>query len=66
MLGAVAYGACSSLRDAMGEMNAAQTILEPGTGEVARYHEVRHQVFQRMCTDRMVYRQIMAAGQEPS
>ncbi len=59
MLGAVASGHHPSLLAAMGAMNEAATIIEPTGGDVARFHQAKHRVFQRMHDDQLEYRALM-------
>jgi FGGY-family pentulose kinase len=59
MLGAVASGHHASLLGAMGAMNEAAAVIEPTGGDVARFHQAKHRVFQRMHDDQLEYRSIM-------
>jgi len=59
MLGAVACGRHPSLLVAMAAMNEAATIVEPTGGAVARFHQAKHRVFQRMYDDQVAYRAMM-------
>ena len=59
MLGAVASGHHASLLAAMGAMNEAATVIEPSGGDVARFHQAKHRVFQRMHDDQLEYRALM-------
>jgi FGGY-family pentulose kinase len=59
ILGAVACGDRATLVEAMGTMTRAGRVLEPAGGEVARYHEAKHRVFQRMYTDEIAIRELM-------
>jgi FGGY-family pentulose kinase len=59
MLGAVASGHHASLLAAMGAMNEAAAVIEPSGGEVARFHQAKHRVFQKMHDDQLEYRTIM-------
>jgi ribulose kinase len=59
MLGAVASGHYASLLAAMGAMNEAATVIEPTGGDVARFHQAKHRVFQRMHDDQLEYRALM-------
>jgi FGGY-family pentulose kinase len=61
MLGAVACGARASVVDAMRAMSAADRVIEPRGGEVARYFDAKYRVFLRMHEDQMAYRQMMRA-----
>jgi len=56
MLGAVASGAVTDLKDAMASMNAPETVVEPAGGEVRAYHERKHRIFHRMHADQLAYR----------
>jgi len=56
MLGAVAAGAVTDLKDAMASMNAPRTVVEPAGGEVRAYHERKHRIFHRMHADQRAYR----------
>jgi D-ribulokinase len=62
MLGAVASGRYPSLLSAMAAMNEAAALIEPTGGAVARFHDAKHRVFQRMYEDQLAYRAIMRAG----
>jgi FGGY-family pentulose kinase len=62
ILGAVASGDQPSVLAAMGAMSAADRVIEPASGAVARYHEAKHRVFQRMYQDQMAYRELMRGG----
>ncbi len=59
VLGAVAARGHSSVLDAMRAMTRPARVVEPEGGEVARYHEARHRVFQRLYSDQMAYRALM-------
>lgn len=61
ILGAVAAGAFPTVLEAMTAMNATGAVVRPRRGGVARYHHVKHQVFQRMHADFLAYRRIMAS-----
>jgi len=41
-------------------MTRSGRILEPATGEVARFHDAKHRVFLRMHQDQLAYREVMA------
>lgn len=60
VLGAVASGAFPSVLAAMSAMNSAGPVVAPATGRLARYHEAKHRVFQRMHADFLAYRRLMA------
>jgi len=59
ILGAVAAKLFASAIEAMGAMTAAERIIEPSGGDVARFHAAKHGVFLRMYDDQMAYRQLM-------
>lgn len=59
MLGAVASGDVPDLVTAMGSMSAAETAIEPASGEVRAYHERKHRVFHRMHEHQLAYRALM-------
>ncbi|HVJ19319.1 MAG TPA: FGGY-family carbohydrate kinase [Polyangiaceae bacterium] len=59
ILGAVAAKSHSSVLEAMTAMSRPARVVEPGGGEVARYHEARQRVFQRLYQDQMAYRALM-------
>ena len=59
ILGAVASGDFGSVLDAMAAMNKAGDVIEPAGGEVAKYHEAKHKIFQKMYEDQMAYLDIM-------
>jgi len=62
LLGAVAAGRYDSVLSAMHAMNAAGTVVVPHTGSVARYHQQKHAVFQRMYADQLAYRELMSTA----
>jgi FGGY-family pentulose kinase len=59
MMGAVAAGDQPSLLAAMGAMSAAKEVVVASRGEVARFHEKKHQIFHRMYEDQLAYAGIM-------
>ncbi len=59
MLGAVAAGDCATVTEAMTEMSAADTVIEPCQGATARYHDAKRQVFLEMYEDQMKYNSLM-------
>jgi FGGY-family pentulose kinase len=59
ILGAVAAGDQPSVAAAMAAMTRAGRIVEPTSGEVARFHDAKHRVFLRMHDDQLAYREIM-------
>ena len=59
ILGAVACGDQPSVAAAMGAMTRAGRVIEPAGGEVARFHDGKHRVFQRMYEDQLAYREAM-------
>jgi FGGY-family pentulose kinase len=60
ILGAVAAGAHPSVEAAMGAMTRSGRVIEPATGDTARFHEAKHRVFLRMHEDQLAYRELMA------
>jgi FGGY-family pentulose kinase len=62
MLGAVASGDQASVPAAMAAMSAVERVIAPAGGPVARHHDAKHQVFQRMIADQLAYRKLMAEG----
>jgi FGGY-family pentulose kinase len=62
MLGAVASGRQASVMCAMQAMSGVSRIVEPAGGEVAAYHALKHEVFQRMARDQLEYRRLMTEG----
>ncbi len=62
ILGAVAAGRFASVIEAMGAMNAAERVIQPTGGEVARYHEAKYRVFHRMYADQVEYRRLMESA----
>ncbi|MEZ4298329.1 MAG: FGGY-family carbohydrate kinase [Polyangiaceae bacterium] len=60
ILGAVASGDFPDLLAAMARMNAAGTVIQPESGDVAEYHRKKHHVFQRMHGDQIAYRAMMS------
>jgi FGGY-family pentulose kinase len=59
MLGAVASGAQPSVIGAMQAMSGVSEVVKPAGGEVAAYHALKHEVFQRMVRDQLEYRRLM-------
>jgi FGGY-family pentulose kinase len=59
ILGAVASGDQASVTAGMAAMTRAGRVIEPSGGEVARFHDAKHAVFQRMHDDQLAYRRIM-------
>jgi len=60
MLGAVAAGAFHTIEDAMAALTGASRVVEPGAGDIARYHARKYAVFHRMHADQLAYRELMA------
>ena len=60
ILGAVASGDFDSVLSAMAAMNATGEVIEPQRGDVARFHDRKHAVFQRMHEDQLAYRALMS------
>jgi FGGY-family pentulose kinase len=60
ILGAVASGDRASVVEAMTAMTRAGRVIEPGGGDVARFHEAKHRVFLRMHDDQLAYRELMS------
>ena len=59
ILGAVASGKYSSIMEAMAAMNSVGETVTPAGGAVARFHDAKHAVFQRMHDDQMAYRELL-------
>ncbi|HEV8248055.1 MAG TPA: FGGY family pentulose kinase, partial [Polyangiaceae bacterium] len=59
ILGAVAAGHYPGVLEAMAAMTRPARVIEPAGGEVARYHEAKQRVFQRLYSDQMAYRELM-------
>ncbi len=59
ILGAVASGDFASIPEAMARLSAVGERIRPAGGAVARYHDAKHAVFQRMFDDYLAYREIM-------
>ncbi|MHC4663164.1 MAG: FGGY-family carbohydrate kinase [Planctomycetota bacterium] len=62
ILGAVASKDFGSVMDAMAAMNGTGEIINPASGETAKYHEAKHEVFLKMHNDLLGYRQVMGTG----
>jgi FGGY-family pentulose kinase len=62
ILGAVAGGVHADLRAAMAAMSRPGATVAPEGGAVARYHDAKYAVFQRMYADQMAYRGLMAGA----
>jgi len=60
VLGAVASGHHQGVLPAMAAMNAADRIITPTKGVVARYHAAKYRVFHHLHTDFLTYRKLMA------
>lgn len=61
MLGAVASGHVPTILEAMCAMGGVGRRMEPSRGDVARYHDAKHAVFQRMYEDQLAYRGLMGS-----
>ena len=61
VLGAVASQHHGTVLDAMAAMNAADKVITPTQGAVARFHAAKHKVFHQMHTDFLGYRKLMSA-----
>jgi ribulose kinase len=59
MLGAVASGRQPSVLSAMQAMSGVSKVIEPARGDVAAYHALKHEVFQKMVHDQLEYRRLM-------
>ena len=59
VLGAVAAGRYPSVLAAMNAMNAADKVIAPAKGRIAKYHDRKYRVFHRMHHDFLNYRQMM-------
>ena len=59
ILGAVASGDRASVLEAMAQMTRAGRVIRPSGGAVARFHDAKHRVFQRMHEDQLAYREMM-------
>ncbi len=59
ILGAVAGGAYGSLLQAMSAMSRAGRTIIPSVGAIARYHNAKHAIFQRMYEDQLAYRDLL-------
>ncbi len=59
MLGAVASGEMENLLQAMATMSAAETILEPCSGATAEFHQAKYEVFRKLHSDQLAYRDLM-------
>jgi hypothetical protein len=46
----------------MAAMNEASEVIAPTGGAVARFHDAKHRVFQRMHEDQVAYRSLMGTG----
>ncbi len=62
ILGAVAGGVHPDLRTAMAAMTRAGAVIAPAGGAVARWHDAKYAVFQRMFADQMAYRALLDAA----
>jgi FGGY-family pentulose kinase len=59
ILGAVAAKDQPSVLAAMGAMNRAGQVIEPGKGSVARYFDAKYAVYLRLHDDQLAYRTLM-------
>jgi FGGY-family pentulose kinase len=59
VLGAVASGDHASVLDAMRAMNSVAGEVRASTGAIAKYHQRKHAVFQRLYTDQIAYAALM-------
>ena len=62
ILGAVAGGAWPGILAAMARMSGIDRVIAPAGGAVARYHDAKYAVFQRLHADQLAYRGLMAAS----
>lgn len=60
VLGAVASGQHATVLGAMAAMNAANQVITPTRGAVARFHAAKHEVFHQLHADFLRYRSLMA------
>ncbi len=60
VLGAVASGNFPGVLPAMAAMNAADKVIAPAKGRIARYHAAKHKVFHRLHANFLAYRRLMA------
>ncbi len=60
VLGAVAAKKYAGVLPAMSAMNAADRIITPTRGPVARYHAAKYKIFHRLHADFLAYRKLMA------
>jgi len=58
MLGAVAAGEYSSVKEAMEIMSGTGDVINPTNGRLKSYHDAKYKVFNRMCQDQMEYRNL--------
>jgi FGGY-family pentulose kinase len=59
VLGAVASGHFPTVLAAMNAMNAADKVIEPAKGAIAKYHDRKYRVFHRMHSDFLNYHKMM-------
>ncbi len=59
VLGAVAAGRYPGVAQAMAVMTRPARSIEPASGDVAKFHQAKHRVFQRMHADQLAYRDLM-------
>jgi FGGY-family pentulose kinase len=61
VLGAVASGHYASVFEAMTQLNATGEVIRPRRGRVAKYHEQKYRVYQKMQADFRASRRLMRA-----
>ena len=65
MLGAVAAGEHATLLSAMAAMSGGDRVISPNEGAVANYHQAKYQVFQRLHSDQLAYRELIQGWNSP-
>jgi ribulose kinase len=59
ILGAVASADFPTIPDAMATLCRVGARITPSVSSVAKYHQAKHQIFQRMYADQLDYRELM-------
>lgn len=59
ILGAVAFGAASSVQDGMAKMCKTEKVIQPSKDRVASYHNAKYKIFKKMYEDQIDYHSLM-------
>lgn len=59
VIAAVAAGDYKTIVGSMAALNAEGKVVRPGEPQVRAYHDLKYQVFLRLCDDQLAYRKLM-------